>query len=105
MTGCSEAADRDRGEQAELALKVFELSQALVEKWLAADPPAKRQLLDILFLNLRLEGTSLCYDMKKPFDVLAKGLITSQTRSDWTPVELFLACVLDLAVDSRARPA
>jgi len=43
--GCSEAADRDRGEQAELALKVFELSKALVEKRLAADPPAKRQLL------------------------------------------------------------
>ena len=32
-----EAADRDRGEQADLAMKVFELSQALLDRWLAAD--------------------------------------------------------------------
>jgi hypothetical protein len=28
--------------------------------------------------------------MRKPFDVLAEGLISRQSRGDWTPVELFL---------------
>ena len=77
-----EAADRDRGEQADLALKVFELSQALVEKWLAGDYSAKRQLLDLVFLNFTLNDATLCYEVRKPFDVLAKGLVSAQTRGD-----------------------
>jgi hypothetical protein len=31
--------------------------------------------------------------MKKPFDVLAEGLISEKSRGDWTPLELFLAGV------------
>jgi hypothetical protein len=27
--------------------------------------------------------------MKKPFDVLAEGLISKKSRGDWTPVKLF----------------
>lgn len=77
-----EAADRDRGEQAELAEKVFELSQALVDRWLAADYSAKRQLLEIVFLNFRLEGVTLCYELRKPFDVLAEGLVLKESRGD-----------------------
>lgn len=77
-----ETADRDSGEQAELAIKVFELSQALTEKWLAADFAAKRQLLEMVFLNFRLDGVSLCYEIRKPFDVLVKGLSVSLHRGD-----------------------
>ena len=77
-----EAANRDRGEQAELAVRVFELSQALVEKWLSADYAAKRQLLEIVFLNFELDGLTLCYEMNKPFDVLIEGLISSYTRGE-----------------------
>ncbi len=77
-----EAANRDRGEQAELAIRVFELSQALVEKWLSADYAAKRQLLEIVFSNFTLDGATLCYEVNKPFDVLIEGLETSQTRGD-----------------------
>jgi site-specific DNA recombinase len=77
-----EAADRDRGEQGELAVKTFELSQSLVAKWVAADYAAKRQLLEIVFLNFTLDGVSLGYEMRKPFDVLAKGLLVSSSRSD-----------------------
>jgi site-specific DNA recombinase len=77
-----EAADRDRGEQAEIAIKSFELSQSLVEKWLVADYAAKRQLLEIVFLNFQLDGVTLCFEMRKPFDVLAKGLLVSSHRSD-----------------------
>jgi site-specific DNA recombinase len=77
-----EAADRNRGEQGELAVKTFELSQSLVAKWVTADFAAKRQLLEIVFLNFRLDGVSLGYEMRKPFDVLAKGLLVSSSRGD-----------------------
>jgi hypothetical protein len=38
-----DAADRGQDEQAELALKVFGLSQSLTDKWLTADCGVKRQ--------------------------------------------------------------
>jgi hypothetical protein len=77
-----EATNRDRSEQAELAIRTFELSQALENKWLAADYAAKRQILETVFLNLKLDGVSLCYEMEKPYDALAKGLLVTSNRSD-----------------------
>lgn len=77
-----EAVSRDRSEQAELAIRTFELSQALESKWLAADYAAKRQILETVFLNLRLDDVSLCYEMEKPFDALAKGLLVQSNRGD-----------------------
>jgi hypothetical protein len=77
-----QAFDRNRGEQAELAIKTFELSQSLMAKWIAADYAAKRQLLEIVFLNFKLNGVTLSYEMRKPFDVLAKGLLVSSSRGD-----------------------
>ena len=64
-----------RGQQAEHALSVFELSQQLTEKWLTADYAAKREILGIVFSNFRLDGVSLCYEMRKPFALLAEGLL------------------------------
>jgi hypothetical protein len=29
--------------------------------------------------------------MKKPFDVLAEGLVSKNNRGAWTPLELFIA--------------
>ncbi len=77
-----ESADRSRDEQADLAMKVFELSQALTERWLAADYAEKRQILEMVFSNFRLEGVSLVYETRKPFDILAKGLLVSSSRGD-----------------------
>ena len=77
-----EVVERDRGEQAELAIKVFELSQALVDKWLTADFAEKRKLLDLVFSNFKLNDVTLCYDVRKPFDVLAKGLSVPSHRGD-----------------------
>jgi len=77
-----EVVDRDRGEQAELATKVFELSQALVDKWLTAGFAEKRKLLDLVFSNFKLDGVTLCYEMRKPFDVLAKGLVVPSNRGN-----------------------
>ncbi len=75
-----EATDRSRGEQADLAIKCFELSQTLTEKWLTADFATKRQILEIVFLNFKLDNTTLCYETRKPFDVLTEGLSVLSNR-------------------------
>ena len=77
-----EANDRNRAETAELAEKVFELSQTLEAKWFAANSAEKRQLLKIVCLNFLLQGASLVPTIRKPFDVLAKGLSVPLSRDD-----------------------
>jgi len=67
--------DRSHDETAELAMKVFELSQTLRQQWLTADYAAKRRILEIVCLNCRLDDATLCLEMRKPFDVLAEGLL------------------------------
>lgn len=74
--------DRSRDETGELAVKVFELSQTLQEQWLAADYSAKRRILEIVFLNCRLDGVTLVPEIRKPFDVLAQGLVSEKSRGD-----------------------
>jgi len=77
-----EAADRGRGEMADTAVKAFELSQNLTEKWVTADYPLKRHILEIICLNFSLIDVSLCPTMRKPFDVLAEGLLVPSSRGD-----------------------
>tara|TARA_R110002072_G_scaffold303126_1_gene494848 strand:+ start:6997 stop:8490 length:1494 start_codon:yes stop_codon:yes gene_type:complete len=74
--------DRSHDETAELAAKVFELSQTLKEQWLTADYATKRRLLEIVCLNSVLDGVTLCPEMRKPFDVLAEGLVSENSRDD-----------------------
>ena len=69
-----EALNRSRDENAELASRVFELSQTLRDKWLTAEYDEKRQILDIVWLNCRLDDVTLVPTIRKPFDVLAEGL-------------------------------
>lgn len=61
-------------ELADLAIKAFELSQVLEDKCDSADIPEKRAILEILCLNYTFDGVSLRITMRKPFDVLSKGL-------------------------------
>ena len=68
-----EALNRTRDENAELASRMFELSQTLTEKWLTAEYEEKRQILEIVWLNCRLDGVTLVPTIRKPFDVLAEG--------------------------------
>jgi len=75
--------DRSHDETAELAARVFELLQTIRQQWLTADYPEKRRLLEIVFLNCTLDGVTLCPEMRKPFDVLAEGLLVSSSRDDW----------------------
>src|SRR5207244_2275499 len=65
--------DRSHDENADLASKVFELSQVLRSKWVSADYDVKRRILEIVCLNCELVDTTLVPTMRKPFDVLVKG--------------------------------
>src|SRR5690606_29461023 len=69
--------DRSNDEMCDLAVKVFELSQALASKWLTADYATKRRILEIVFLNCRLDDVTLCPTIRKPFDFIAEGLLVS----------------------------
>ncbi|HUQ68515.1 MAG TPA: hypothetical protein VM165_03270 [Planctomycetaceae bacterium] len=66
---------RTHDETAELAIKVFELSQTLRQQWLTADYATKRRILEIVCLNCRMDDVTLVLEMRKPFDVLAEGLL------------------------------
>ncbi len=85
-----ESHDRGRSEVGEIAVKAFELSQTLKQQWLTADYRAKRRLLEIVCLNFTLDDVTLVPVWRKPFDVLAKGLDSKNSRADWTPIEQFL---------------
>lgn len=74
--------DRSHDETAELAIKVFELSQTLKNKWISADDAAQRRILEILCLNCRLEAEKLCFSLRKPFDALANGEKIRLSRGD-----------------------
>jgi hypothetical protein len=44
-------------------------------------------------LNCTLDGATLVPEIRKPFDVLAEGLLSEKSRGDWTPLELFIVGV------------
>jgi hypothetical protein len=77
-----DASDRGIDEKTDLAVKAFELSQKLEEKWVTADAPEKRKILEILCLNLVLDGVSLVFAMRKPFEMLVEGLDFENNRGD-----------------------
>jgi site-specific DNA recombinase len=65
-----EVSDRDDREVAELAIKAFELSQSLKQRWLTADYNAKRTILSIMLETVRLNCENLEFSLRKPFDLL-----------------------------------
>ncbi|XZE53553.1 hypothetical protein SH139x_005307 [Planctomycetaceae bacterium SH139] len=77
-----DVADRGRHEIIDIAVKAFELSQTLRTKWVTADYAAKRRILEIVCLNCSLDDVNLCATMRKPFDLLAKGLVSKDSRGD-----------------------
>ena len=76
-----DGVDRSHDETADLAAKVFERSQPLRNQWLTADYAAKRRILEIVFLNCVLDAVTLVPIMRKPFDVLAEGLLSDKSRA------------------------
>lgn len=75
-------ADRDRHEIIDLAVKAFELSQSLRERWFTADFSAKRKMLEIVCLNWRLDDVSLVPTTRKPFELLIEGPPKKESRGD-----------------------
>lgn len=78
-----DAVDRGRDENADLAVRAFELSQSLQDKWVKADFAEKHRVLEIICLNLTLVDVTLVPEWRKPFDMLAEGLISEESRGDW----------------------
>jgi hypothetical protein len=78
-----DACDRGRLENGDVAVKAFELSQTLKDKWLTADTRAKRQLLEIVCLNFLLDDVTLVPTMRKPFDILAEERFVPSSRGNW----------------------
>jgi site-specific DNA recombinase len=79
-----EAADRKKDERADLAAKVFELSQNLKKKWITADYSEKRRLMEMICLNIVLKSKTLCISTRKPFNALIEGLSVSGSGVYWT---------------------
>ena len=78
-------ADRDRHEIIDLAVKAFELSQSLRERWVTADFLAKRKMLEIVCLNWKLVDVTLVPTTRKPFDLLIEGPPKKESRGDSQP--------------------
>jgi hypothetical protein len=87
--------DRGRHEIIDVAVKALELSQRLREKWLTDDDAAKRRILEILGSNYSLDGVSLVATMRKPFRLLAEGLLQTNSREFRGSVELFLDSIAE----------
>jgi site-specific DNA recombinase len=77
-----ESLARSHNEDGDIAVKAFELSQSLMDKWVTADYAAKRRILEIVCLNFSLNDVTLCPIWRKPFDVLAEGLFVQPSRGE-----------------------
>ena len=78
-----DACSRHGDEESDIVVKAFELSQNLRAKWVAAEFIAKRRILEIICLNLTLDDVTLVPIWRKPFDMLAEGLVLNNSRGDW----------------------
>ena len=61
-------------------------------------------MLEIVPLNCRLVGAKkLCPTQRKPFDALAEGLVSENSRGDWRSFERVVATVVDAALSPNAE--
>ncbi len=63
------------------AMAIFELAHDAMNLFLNADNNQKRELINILYSNLTLDGKKLGYTLKKPFNLL----LESTSNCDWLP--------------------
>ncbi len=83
-----QSADRYDREIADLAIKAFELSQSLTEKWLSSAYNAKRTVLSILLETVRLNSRNIEFSLRKPFNLLrdVKLVPLSGATGNRTPI-------------------
>jgi hypothetical protein len=60
-------------------------------------------LLQIIFLNLILDGVALCPERRKPFDLSTEELPLEKNRGDKTAIELFLREIRGLEAGVRRK--
>ncbi|MBI4064533.1 MAG: recombinase family protein [Elusimicrobia bacterium] len=65
----------------ELGLELLELAHEAHSMYQVRSLPQKRQLLNFVVSNLKVEGENLIPSYKKPFDLLAQG----RNRTNWLP--------------------
>lgn len=85
MAGVTEARERLGGVESrdiDVALAVFDWSQNALESWQGSKSAVRRQILDSVSLNRTLSAANLCISKRKPFDLLAEGLDSEQSRGD-----------------------
>ena len=68
-----ETSDRNDREITELAIKAFELSHSLKQRWLTSDYNAKRTILSIMLDPARLNSENVEFSLRRPFDLLWDG--------------------------------
>ena len=61
-------------------LRILELARRAYSWYIEQTPPEKRRLLQVLLSNCTLDGSTLHYSYKKPFDLIAKGSLFSTGR-------------------------
>lgn len=65
------------------AIAVFDWSQNGAEIWRGSNSTQRRDILDSVSLNRTLSDVTLVTTKRKPFDILAEGLPSDNSRGDW----------------------
>ena len=63
------------------ASELVELLENLYSRYIQLNADEKGEVVKIIFSNFFIDGSNVCYDYKKPFDIFVKGLSRSL---DWT---------------------
>lgn len=66
----------------ELAVTLFDWTQQAADVWRGSNNTVRREILDVVCLNRCLNDVNLVLQKRKPFDVLAEGLISENSRGD-----------------------
>lgn len=65
----------------ELAVNLFDWTQKAADVWRDSNNAVRWQILDSICLNRTVGDVTLVPTMRKPFDVLAEGLISEKSRA------------------------
>jgi hypothetical protein len=68
--------------RAETAVAAFDWAQRAADTWRGSNIALKREILDSVCLNRTLSDVSLVTVKRKPFDALAEGLNSTDSRGD-----------------------